>query len=157
MYLSYDDYKSYGGTLDETTFNDYNFEATYWIDWYTFKRLASETTLSDSVKRCTYKLITIAKTKADLLALGMQSVQTVDSAGKVTSTTTTTPAISSQSNDGVSISYNVISASAAFQELIGAGARKQGNEIENTINMYLYGVRNSLGQLVLFRGRYPNE
>lgn len=154
MYLTYEDYQSYGGTLDETTFNDYEFEAETWIDWYTFRRLQNEETYTDRVKRCVYQLIKLAKLKADALALGSQTIQTRDAEGNITGTIQTTSAVASQSNDGVSISYNVVSASDAYHAL---QTTESGNLIEDTVKKYLQGVKNSLGRLVLYRGVYPNE
>lgn len=140
MYLSYDEYKSYGGTLDETTFNEYNFEAESWINYWTFNRMINETDISENVKRCAYKLINVAKQRADALTLG--SASSDSGAG-------TSAAITSQSNDGVSVSYNVLSASQVFNI--------SKAEIKGLISRYLQGVRNSLGQLVLYRGLYPGE
>ena len=37
MYLTYNEYREYGGTLDETAFADINFEAESYVDWYTFQ------------------------------------------------------------------------------------------------------------------------
>lgn len=153
MYLTYEEYQSYGGTLDETTFTDFEFEAETWIDWYTFNRLQNEDTQDERVKRCVNKLIQLAKMKADALALGSQTVQTKDSEGNVT-TIQTTASVASQSNDGVSISYNTISASEAYRAL---QATESGNLIEMTVKQYLQGLKNSLGRKVLYRGLYPNE
>lgn len=153
MYLTYEEYQSYGGTLDETTFNDFEFEAETWIDWYTFNRLQNEDTQDERVKRCVNKLIQLAKMKADALALGSQTTQITDGEGNVT-TIQTTASIASQSNDGVSISYNTISASEAYRAL---QATESGNLIEMTVKQYLQGLKNSLGRKVLYRGLYPNE
>ena len=155
MYLTYAEYQSYGGTLDETTFTDYEFEAQVWIDWYTFGRLQNDETVGERVKRCDYKLIQLAKMKADMLTLGSQTVSTTDASGHTT-TVETSSAISHQANDGVSISYNVISADEAFRLLSGSGNGSQ-NLIAETCYKYLDGVKNSLGQRVLYRGIYPNE
>ena len=57
--------------------------------------------------------------------------------------------IASESNDGVSTSYNTLSAKDAVDTF--------QNEIKSTVNMYLQGVRNSLGHKLLYRGVYPNE
>jgi hypothetical protein len=154
MYLTYAEYQTYGGTLDETTFNDYEFEASTWIDWYTFNRLQTETVVNERVKRCAYRLIQLAKLKADALILGSQTVSTT--VAGVTTTVQTSSAIASQSNDGVSIKYNVISADEVFRLLNGDGDGGE-NLISETINKYLQGVKNSLGQYVLFRGFYYNE
>ena len=42
MYITYEQYKNYGGTLDEATFNEYEFEARSWVNWYTFNRLEND-------------------------------------------------------------------------------------------------------------------
>ena len=153
MYLTYEQYKEYGGTLEEVTFNEYEFEARSWINWYTFNRLENDDVLeNEKVTRCMFKLIKLAELKSTALSLGNQT--TTITTGEGTTTINTSAPISSQSNDGVSISYNNISASDIFDKLKQS---EQGNEIENTINQYLQGVINSLGQKVLYRGLYENE
>ena len=142
MYIKYDEYKSYGGTLDETTFNDFSFEASCIINYWTFNRLLNERDVQENVKRCMYKLISIAKQHADSLAIGEPSSSSDGSTG-------TSAAIASQSNDGVSVSYNVQSASQIFES--------SKLEMEDIVRRYLAGVKNSLGQFVLYRGLYPNE
>lgn len=139
MYLNYSEYQNYGGTLDETTFNDYNFEAESLINYWTFNRLVKDTEISENVKQCVYKLISLIKQKADALTLG----------ASIDGTNTSSAAITSQSNDGVSISYNALSASQLIEN--------SQLEFDSTIRRYLQGVRNSLGQLVLYRGIYSNE
>lgn len=146
MYLTYAEYQTYGGTLDETTFEDFEFEAQSIINWYTFDRLKNDTEYPEAVKRCMYKLINMAKLKADAMQLGMNVMTSTENGAS--------PAIQSQSNDGVSISYNVLSASELFDAL---SVKEAGSEIDTLIQKYLQGVRNSLGQKVLYRGLYPNE
>ena len=34
MYLTYADYQNMGGTLDETAFNDFEYEAETIVNWY---------------------------------------------------------------------------------------------------------------------------
>lgn len=153
MYLTYEQYQNMGGVLDETAFNDFEFEAECIINWYTFNRLKNETTLPTEVQRCMFALIRLAKLKADSMVLGQQSTQTMDAEGNIT-VSTITSAIASQSNDGVSISYNMVSATQLFQSL---SPRLRGGEIDNTVKMYLQDVTNSLGQKVLYRGLYENE
>ena len=153
MYLSYEEYQNMGGTLDETAFNDFEFEAECIVNWYTFDRLKNETEYPVELQRCMYALIKMAKLKSDSMNLGQQTTQTTDSQGNVT-TVTVNAAIASQSNDGVSVSYNTVQASAVFEKL---SPRVKGGEIDNTIKMYLWNVTNSLGQKVLYRGLYSNE
>ncbi len=139
MYLSYEEYQNMGGTLDKATFDDLAFEAACKIDWWTFNRLKNETELPEAVKRCMYKLIKLIQQ--------IQEATVLD--GDASSGSTSAAGIASMSNDGVSISYNVMSASEA--------AESASKQIESCIRQYLGDVRNSLGQKVLYRGLYPGE
>lgn len=139
MYLSYEEYQNMGGSLDQATFTSYEYEAEITIDWYTFNRLHGETEYPEAVKRCVYHLINLLDLKAQAMGIGSQG-EGGSEGGKV---------IASQSNDGVSISYNVIGAS----EL----AKLAAEEMENSIQRYLNGVMNSLGRKLLYRGLYPGE
>lgn len=139
MYLTYTEYQEMGGTLDETTFNDLAFEASSKIDWYTFNRLQNDTEYPDSLKRCMYRIIQYIQAEQQVSGLGdADSTETGVNAG-----------IASQSNDGVSISYNILSA----RDVVETGKA----QIEQIIKQYLSSVVNSLGQKVLYRGVYPNE
>jgi hypothetical protein len=138
MYLTYSEYQDMGGTLDETTFNNMEFEARSYVDYVTFNRLQNEEELPQAVKQCMYYLITLVTDK--LNALTGTDISGTSSGGAV---------ISSQSNDGVSVSYNVMAA----KDILDSNTK----EINNTINRYLQGVVNSLGQKVLYRGLYPGE
>lgn len=141
MYLTYAEYQAMGGTLDETTFNEYEFEARAKIDWFTFNRLQADTVYNEAVKRCMYKLIKLIQQMAEASAL--------DGSGEGSSSGSTQAGITSQSNDGVSISYNVLSAKDALESA--------GIQVENCIRQYLNGVTNSLGRRLLYRGLYPGE
>lgn len=139
MYLTYDEYVNMGGsTLEETTFQQLEFEARSIIDWLTFNRLQKEEEYPEAVKRCIFKLISLLNDKQKALIVDTQSSDGSVKAG-----------IASESNDGVSTSYNTLSAKDAVDAL--------QKECEETIRMYLSGVKNSLGQLLLYRGLYPNE
>lgn len=138
MYLTYLEYQEMGGTLDESAFLDLEFQARSQIDWYTFNRLRNEVVYPEEVKRCIYRLISILNGLNDVTGINGNADEN-----------NSNKAIVSQSNDGVSISYNVLSAQDTVQNL-----KEQCIE---TINKYLHGVVNSLGQKVLYRGVYPNE
>lgn len=141
MYLSYVEYQNMGGTLDETAFNDFEFEAEAIVDWYTFNRLQNDTTYPEKLKQCMYKLIKLAQQKQDALSLGAsEDGESTEGSGKY---------VASRSNDGVSISYNIMSASEVFGTL--------KDETKKTIILYLNGVVNELGRKVLYRGLYPGE
>lgn len=139
MYLTYDEFKNYGGTLDEATFNDLCFEACSTIDWYTFNRLAKDTEIPEAVKRCTYKIINLVYLKSQALSVGQ------DSSGN----TTTNAGVVSQSNDGFSVTFNTLNATEAME------ASK--TEIVQTIDKYLSFIENEAGKRLLYRGRYPDE
>ena len=153
MYLTYEDYQNMGGTLDQGSFEEYGFEAQTVIDWYTFNRLQKDTEFPEAVKRCMYELIKYAKLKADAMIMGSQTTTTTDSEGHVT-TVTTGATIASQSNDGVSISYNAVSASEVFNSLQSSA---KGNPLEMIVKRYLQGLTNQLGRKLLYRGVYEDE
>ena len=143
MYLSYADYQAYGGTVDETTFGNLEFEAASIIDWYTFGRLKAMaySDLDEAVKRCDNALIGFIQQRQMAMALGKNE--------ESSSSSSTGAMVASQSNDGVSISYNVMSASEA--------AKSIKDEMRETVQRYLQFVVDSLGRKVLYRGVYPNE
>lgn len=149
MYLTYAEYQNMGGMLDETAFNNFEFDAESLINWYTFNRLKNDDIYPEEVKKCMYRLIELVKLEADAMMLGRQ---TQESGG--TTTSSQGVYISSQSNDGVSISYNSINASELFNKI---SSTEKGNVVEVTIQRYLQGVTNSLGRKLLYRGLYPNE
>ena len=138
MYLTFEDYQDYGGTLEETAFEQLEFEARAVIDWWTFNRLQNEENYPEAVKRCMFKLISLLNDKQKAMIVDAQGEDGTKQAG-----------IASESNDGVSTSYNTLSAKEAVDAT--------DNELKAAIQMYLSGVRNSLGQKVLYRGLYPNE
>lgn len=141
MYLTYENYQSMGGTLDETTFSDFEFEAESVVNWYTFNRLKNEFEYPEALTRLMYRLIQLLQARAEALNI----TDTDDSA----QTSGNGRSIASQSNDGVSISYNIMSASELVEQC--------KNEMINIIKIYLSGVTNSLGRKLLYRGVYPGE
>lgn len=138
MYLTYDEYTQLGGsTLEETAFEQLEFEASTIIDWWTFNRLHKQTEYPEAVKRCVFKLISLLQDKQRATAVDPNS----DVAIK--------PGIASESNDGVSTSYNTLSAKEAVDTI--------QKELDQTIQTYLMGIRNAVGNSLLYRGIYPNE
>ena len=101
MYITYDEYLDLGGTLDETAFDDIAYDAQCIIDWWTFNRLQNETAYPTAVKRCMYKLIQLLYSQQTIIDVAVPHTTTNE--------TTVTAAISSESNDGVSTTYNTIS------------------------------------------------
>ena len=139
MYLLYSEYTNMGGTLDEALFNELEFLAEAKVDWYTFNRLQNETELPERLKRCMYALVNLIYKVQQASMLGD------DGSGD----SSINAAVASQSNDGVSISYNVVSAQQAVE--------LSEKEIQDIIEQGLQGVMNSLGRKVLYRGLYPGE
>lgn len=131
-YLTYDEYLDMGGTLDSTVFLDYVIEAEAVIDWYTFNRLQNEETIPLKVKQLVFKLIKIA-----------------DEKNKALSNQPNEGNVSMKANDGVQVQYNLMSQFNVYDFL------RQDSRL--IIRRYLSGVKNSLGQEVLYRGLYPNE
>lgn len=148
MYLSYDEYKEYGGTLDETAFQDYEFDAESTINWYTFNRLKKpeweKAIHSEELKRCVYQLIRLKVMEDSLVASSNGGagwgVGWTKEAG-----------ITKESNDGVSTSYNVMSTGELMAYFNGSKTK------DDLIEKYLNSIVNDLGRQLLYRGIYPGE
>ena len=138
MYLTFTEYTEYGGTLEETAFNDLEFQARSVIDWWTFNRLTKETEYPEAVKRCMFRLIKLIDDRQQAMMIDSQSSDATKTAG-----------IASESNDGVATTYNTLSAQTAVDTL--------EKEMEDVIKLYLSSIRNSLGHNLLYRGIYPDE
>ena len=84
MYLSYEEYKGFGGTLTETEFDRFSFRAESELNNLTFDRVSTLLPVPECVKRCLFELITyISKTSKNGNSASVASV----------------------SNDGYSVSY----------------------------------------------------
>lgn len=147
MYLTYEQYEEMGGTLDDTIFNSFEYEAETIVNWYTFNRLRGEETYPEELPRCMYRLIELLKLRADAMILGKLEGGSNDGSDEGLY-------IKSQSNDGVSVSYNSINASDLFKDL---SFTAKGNPFETTVFRYLQGVRNSKNKRLTYRGLYPDE
>ena len=138
MYLTYAEYQAMGGTLEESVFNKYEFRAETIIDWYTFNRLHGEETIPEKVKQCMNMLIDL------LLAQDKAMGGAGDGSGSGGASQ-----IASQSNDGVSVSYSIMSTT----DLI----KYRQKELDDIVGRTLQGLMNSLGHRLLYRGIYPDE
>jgi hypothetical protein len=136
MYLTYEEHQDMGGTLEETTFTKFEFQVEAQINYATFNRLKGDIAIPEEVKRLTLYLIDLMEKKAAAFSLGKGS-------------SNADVHITSQSNDGVSISYNGLSPSDLI-ELCKADSL-------NAIKSYLDGVTNEAGRKLLYRGLYPGE
>ena len=142
MYLTYVEYQSMGGTLDEATFNDFEFEAETTVNWFTFDRLKkfSQEDYPEELAKCMYHLIQLIQNQA---TLNMTYSGDSDSENGVSVGT------ASWSNDGVSQSFNVLSA----KDLLDTTEKT----MEQIVKRYLSSVTDSLGRRILYRGIYPDE
>ena len=91
QYLSYEEYKSLGGTLGEMPFNILEFKCRKIIDNLTFNRLTNLKTQIQEVKMCIYDMINISSKYEQISNKQAQG-------------------ITSESTDGYSVSYGSINA-----------------------------------------------
>lgn len=126
QYLTYQEYKALGGTLDEMPFNLLEFNARMKIDERTFGRLVDKGQEYKEVKLCVYNMITT-----------LNSYSSYDTQNK---------AISSENTDGYSISYG-----APQKSVIEA----KNSELESIIDTYLTDLVVD-GVRVLYRGADVN-
>lgn len=123
QYLTHEEYRGLGGTLDLMPFNLLELEARKQIDKYTFGRLKNLETQKNEVKLCMFNLITALKSyNADL---------------------TRNKAISSESIDGYSISYQTMT-----KEQINGKA----SEIKGIVSDWLNNCSLDDGTPYLYRG-----
>ena len=111
QYLTYQEYLPLGGTLDEMPFNLLEFNARKKIDERTFGRLVDKGQEYKEVKLCIYNMITT-----------LNSYSSYNTQNK---------AISSESIDGYSISYETPQKSTT---------EAKNSELENIMNSYLANV-----------------
>ena len=115
QYLTYEEYKALGGTLDITPFNLLEFESRRRIDIRTFNRLKNVENIPQEVKICVYKLINSASSYDENLSNIANNN------------------VASENTDGYSVSY-VTSAQAV--DIINS----KSAELEDIISECLLGV-----------------
>lgn len=111
QYLTYQEYKALGGTLDEMPFNLLEYNARKKIDERTFGRLVDKGQEYQEVKLCVYNMITTLNSYS---SYGTQN-----------------KAISSESTDGYSISYGTPQKSIT---------EAKNSELEDIMNSYLANI-----------------
>ena len=114
QYLTYEEYTSLGGTLEETPFNVLEYEARKQVDLRTQNRIKGQSEIPEEVKLCVYHLI-----------------DKIDSYNKTAESAESN--ISSESIDGYSISY--VNATQV-SEII----KSKNVELQDIILNDLYGV-----------------
>ena len=129
QYLTYEEYKALGGTLDLTPFNLLEFEARRQIDIRTFNRLKDldNADIPKEVKICEYELIRS-------MSIYDETLEKVSNNGTV----------ASESTDGYSISY--ITGDKMSEVL-----KSKTEEQDNIIKTYLLNVIFN-GEHLLYRG-----
>jgi len=140
MYLTYEEYIEYGGTLDETTFLQYCFECSKKIDAFTAERIKAMTTIPETVKRCMMALLY----QEQLYTTNMQNIIMGNSAGNEGRL------VSSYINDGYQESF----ATGGGDPGTYMAAVRHGIDLteSNTIKSYLALERDDTGTLLLYRG-----
>ena len=111
QYLTYQEFKAIGGTLDEMPFNLLEYNARMKIDERTFGRLVDKGQEYQEVKLCVYNMI-----------ITLNSYSSYDTQNK---------AISSETIDGYSVSYGTPQKSTK---------EAKNSELEDIINSYLANV-----------------
>lgn len=90
QYLTYEEYRNYGGNLTEPDFTFYEFKARKRIDLFTFNRVQKMQEVPESVKLCMYSIINIDSN----IGIESQSKQ---------------PRVASFNTDGYSQSFSTLS------------------------------------------------
>ena len=127
QYLTYEEYRSLGGTLDLTPFNILEFESRRQIDIRTFNRLKDIEEIPQEVKICEYNLI-----------------NSINNYYNSTTTITENSNVKSESIDGYSVSY--INASEISNVI-----KSKKDEIDDIVKTYLLGIIIN-GQHIMYCG-----
>lgn len=114
QYLTYDEYKALGGTIDQTPFNLLEFEARKKIDERTFGRLKNVVKLPQEIKICIFALINSISGYSSCVSSNNKNV-------------------ASESIDGYSVSYVT---GGTLQEIVNS----KNVELNDIITTYLFGV-----------------
>lgn len=138
MYITFTEYKDLGGTLTEPAFNSLVYDAQTKLDYNTFGRLKKDTSTSEAVKRCIVKILELLNTHSEYI----KAVTDINS-----------PVMSSQSNDGVSVSYGGYLGNTTPSD-IDTITKKLDVDIKKVIQEYLVDEKNQAGQVLLYRGVY---
>lgn len=127
-YINFPEYVALGGVLSEADFGRAYRRARAELDYRTFGRLRNEPVVSDDVKACIAELV-------DLCAVGYALYSSPDGV----------QAVSSISNDGVSVSYATATVNDWF-------ATVYPNKAAEIVNLYFADKRNSRGEQLTYRG-----
>lgn len=129
QYLTYEEYKALGGTLDLMPFNLLEFESRRQIDTRTQNRLKDidSTNIPQEVKLCEYRMI-----------------NSINNYWETTNNITSNGNVASENTDGYSISYVT---AGQIQDII----KSKSVELNDIIREYLIGVVVN-GQHIMYLG-----
>ena len=122
MYLTYDEYKKYGGALSETDFTVLEFKCRKRIDRLTDCRVQNMASVPEAVKLCMMSLIKMENTVG----------------------------IEAQVENPVVTSYNTDGYSESYGKALGASEASQA--MNKTVLSMLYGELDDNGVPLLYRG-----
>lgn len=122
MYLTYDEYKKYGGALSETDFTVLEFKCRKRIDRLTDCRVQNMASVPEAVKLCMMSLIKLENTVG----------------------------IEAQAENPVVTSYNTDGYSESYGKALGASEASQA--MNKTVLSMLYGELDDNGVPLLYRG-----
>lgn len=125
QYLTFEEYQSYGGQLDEPTFNREELKAQQKIDFITNNRLVNDTVIPEPVKIAIYEVMLLFKEKENYENPESQNV-------------------TGFSNDGVSVTFENQSVKE-YQESFD-------KRLNSKVKELLFGVSNEAGISLLYRG-----
>lgn len=124
MYLTYDEYVAYGGTMSQDEFVLAEFKARSRIDWYTLARVQAMRVVPEEVK------------------MAMMVIITGDAKYSVDAQATKDGMIASYSTDGYSESYGSITEQS----------QNYDNQIKQTVERMLFGVLDDNGVPLIYKG-----
>lgn len=137
MYLTYVEYLTMGGTLDEPSFVSYCADAEAFLDYVTFNRL-QKYDISQQPQLTQRRVREFLISIINILIQRDNSMKASEDGNIV-----------SQSNDGVSVQYNVLGA----QQTLDFVEREK----KLLVSRYLSGLTTIDNKRLLFRGIYPDE
>lgn len=121
-YLTFEEYRKLGGTLEQMPFNILEFKAQKEIDKYTFNRIKDLEEYSNEVKVCTFDLMNIIESYTRM----------INNTG-----------VSSESTDGYSVTYGNVSSE---------NTKSYNSDVYNCIKRYLINCKLEDNTPYLYKG-----
>lgn len=144
-YLTFEEYTAMGGKeIEVSVFRGYEFFAESTVDYYTYNRL--QNLVLDEQPARTIRAVKEVMFDLIKLLMAQDEYQGLDVAGGVN---TDAAQIIHQENDGVQVSYNILTAHQAADTI------KQ--RILDLVKRCFSGCMTSTGKYLLYKGIYPDE